>query len=89
MFYRYCLLQQNKKTNYPGTSKVIFYGLYSLISKVLLLLVIKQYSSNALVIIEHIYLVTLFYLPEKYLEFIFSSSFIINVKKSMNFLKLF
>ena len=89
MFYRYCLLQQNKKTNFPGTSKVIFYGLYSLTSKVFLLLVIKQYSSNTLVIVEYIYLVTLFYLPEKNLEFIFSSSFIINVKKSMDSLKLF
>ena len=65
MFHRYCLLQQNKKTNFPGTSKVIFYGLYSLPSKVLLLLVIKQYSSNTLVIVEYIYLATLFYLPEK------------------------
>lgn len=89
MFHRYCLLQQNKKTNFPGTSKVIFYGLYSLTSKVFLLLVIKQYSSNTLVIVEYIYLVTLFYLPEKNLEFIFSSSFIINVKKSMDSLKLF
>ena len=89
MFYRYCLLQQNNKTNIPGTSKVIFYGLYSLTSKVFLLLVIKQYSSNTLVIVEYIYLVTLFYLPEKNLEFIFSSSFIINVKKSMDSLKLF